>query len=134
MNSVSKNVYIDKLDDVVNKYGSTCHSTINMEPADVKSNTYIESSKEIDNKKHKFKMVILLEYQNIKIFLQKVTLQIGLRKFFVIEKVKSIVPWTYSISDLNREESVGTFYENKLQKTTQKEFRFEKVIKRKGDK
>ena len=53
---------------------------------------------------------------------------------FVIKKVKNIVPWTYVIHDLNGEEILGTFYEKKLQKTNQKEFRIEKVIKRKGDK
>ena len=44
------------------------------------------------------------------------------------------MPWTYVINDLNVEKIVGTFYENKLQKNYQKEFRIEKVIKRKGDK
>ena len=42
--------------------------------------------------------------------------------------------WTYVINDLNGEEIVGTFYENELQKTNQKEFRIAKVVKRKGDK
>ena len=42
--------------------------------------------------------------------------------------------WTYVISDLNGEEIVGLFYEKELQKINQKEFRFENVIKRKGDK
>ena len=41
MTSVSKNVYIDKLDDIVNKYNNTYHSTIKMKPFDVKSNTYL---------------------------------------------------------------------------------------------
>ena len=45
MTSVSKNVYIDKLDDLVNKYNNADHSTIKMKPVDVKSNSYIESSK-----------------------------------------------------------------------------------------
>ena len=45
-----------------------------------------------------------------------------------------VVLWTYVINDLNGEEIIGTFYENELQKTSQKEFRIEKVIKRKGDK
>ena len=53
---------------------------------------------------------------------------------FVIKKAKSTVPWTYVISDLNVEEIVGTFYEKQLQKSNQKEFRVERVIKRKGDK
>ena len=47
MTSASKSVYMDKLDDKVNKYNSAYHSTINVKPVDVKSNTYIESSKEI---------------------------------------------------------------------------------------
>ena len=55
-------------------------------------------------------------------------------EIFVIKKVKDTVTWTYVINDLNREEIVGTFYEKELQKTNQKEFRIQKVIKRKGDK
>ena len=53
---------------------------------------------------------------------------------FVISKIKNTVPWTYVINDLNGEEITGSFYEKELQKTSQKEFRIEKVIKRKGDK
>ena len=45
--SVSKNVNIDKLDDIVNKYNNTHHSTIIIKPDDAKSNAYIDSSKEI---------------------------------------------------------------------------------------
>ena len=56
MTSRLKNVYIDKLDDIVNKYNNTCHSTIKMKPVDVKSSTYINSSKEINDKDPKFKI------------------------------------------------------------------------------
>ena len=56
MTSVSKNVYIDKLDYIVNKYNNTYHSTIKMKPVDVKPKTYINSSKEINNKDPKFKI------------------------------------------------------------------------------
>ena len=56
MTSVSKNVYINKLDDIVNKYNSTYHSTIKMKPVDVKSSKYIELSKEINNKDPTFKI------------------------------------------------------------------------------
>ena len=45
-----------------------------------------------------------------------------------------VLPWTYVTKDLNGQKIVGTFYEKELQKASQKEFRFEKVIKRKGDK
>ena len=48
MTSISKNVYIDKLDDIVHKYNNTYHSTIRMKPIDVRSNSYIDSSKEIN--------------------------------------------------------------------------------------
>ena len=48
---------------------------------------------------------------------------------FVIKKVKNTVLWTYIVNGLNGEEIVETFYESKLQKANQKEFRMEKVIK-----
>ena len=56
MTSVSKNLYIDKLDDIVNKYNNTYDSTINVKPVDVKSNTYINSGKETNNADPKFKI------------------------------------------------------------------------------
>ena len=68
MTSISKNVYIDKLDDIVNKYNNTYHDTIKVKPVDVKSNTYIDSSKGINNKDRKFKIgdiVRISKYKNI---------------------------------------------------------------------
>ena len=56
MTSISKNVYTDKLDVIVNKYNNTNHTTIKMKPVDVKSNTYINSSKEINDKNPKFEV------------------------------------------------------------------------------
>ena len=56
MTSMSKNVYFDKLHTIANKYNNTYHSTIKMKPVDVKSNTYIDSSKEINNNVPKFKI------------------------------------------------------------------------------
>ena len=56
MTSISKNVYIDKLDDIVDKYNNTHHTTIKMKPIDVKYNTYINADKEINNKDPKFKV------------------------------------------------------------------------------
>ena len=44
MTSIPKNVYVDKLDDIVNKYNNTYHRTIKMKPVDVKPSTYIDSS------------------------------------------------------------------------------------------
>ena len=68
MTSVSKNVYIDKLDDIVNKYNNIYHSTIKVKPVDVKSNTYIDSSKETNDNNPKFKIgydVRISKYKNI---------------------------------------------------------------------
>ena len=56
MASKSKNVYIDKLDDIVNKFNNTYYSTIQMKPVDVKLNTYVDSSKEVKDKNPKFKV------------------------------------------------------------------------------
>ena len=81
-----------------------------------------------------FKLVIMLEYKNYKNFFANSYTPNWSEEVFVIKKVKNTVPWTYVINDLNGKEIVGTFYQNELQKTDQKEFRIEKVIKRKGNK
>ena len=54
-------------------------------------------------------------------------------EIFVINKNKNTVPWTYVVNDLNGEEIIGTFDEKELQKTNQKEFRTEKVLRKKDD-
>ena len=53
---------------------------------------------------------------------------------FITKKIKNAVPWTYVVNDPNGEEIIGTFYEKELQKTNQKEFRIEKVLRKKDDK
>ena len=134
MASISKNVSIDKLNDMVNEYYNTYHNTIKRKPIDVKDNTYINTDKEINNKDPKFKVgdrVRTSKYKNI--FAKGYTPNWS-EEVFVIKKVKNTVPWTYFINDLNGEEITGTFYEKELQKANQEEFRIEKVIKRKGDK
>ena len=60
-------------------------------------------------------------------------LQIGVKKFSFIKKVKNTIPYTL-IGDLIGEKVVGSFYEKELLKTNQEEFRIEKIIKRKGNK
>ena len=134
MTSISKNVHIDKLDDIVDEYNNTYHTTIKMKPADVKDNTYINADKEYNNKDPKFKVgdhVRISKYKNI---FTKGYMPNWSEEVFVIKKVKSTVPWTYVINDLNGEEITGTFYEKELQKTNQEEFRIEQVIRRKEDK
>ena len=56
MTSISKNVHIDKLDEIVNKYNNTYHRTIKMKPADVNPSFYIDSRKKINDKDPKFEI------------------------------------------------------------------------------
>ena len=133
MISVSKNVYIDKLDDIINKHNNTYHNTIKMKPADVKSNTYIDSSKEVNDKNPKFKIVSNVRISKYMNAFAKGYTPNWSEKVFVIKKVKNTVPLTYVTNDLKGEEIDETLYENELQKTNQKDFRIEKIIKKKGD-
>ena len=68
MTSVLKNVYIDKIDDIVSEYNNTYHRNIKMKPVDVKDNTYIDFEREVNNKNPKFKVgdgVRISKYKNI---------------------------------------------------------------------
>ena len=108
MTSVSKNVYIDKLEEMVNKYNNTYHSIMTMKTFDVRSSTYSNSSKDINEKDPKFKfadIVRLSKYKNI--FVKGYTLN-WLEEVILIKDVKNTVPWAYVINDLNGEEIVGT--------------------------
>ena len=56
MTAISKNVYFNVLDDIVNKYNNTVHRTVKMKPIDVKDNTYVDSKKEVNDKDPKLKV------------------------------------------------------------------------------
>ena len=127
-------MYIDKLDDIVDKYNNTIYSTIKLKPADVKSNTYINSSKEINDENPKFIIGDIARISKYKNIFVKDYVPNWSEEVFVITKVKNTVPWTYIISDLKGKEIVGTFYEKELQKANQKEFKIIKAIKRNSDK
>ena len=77
MTSMSKNMYIDKLDDIVNKYNNTYHSTIKMNPVDVKSSTAIDSSKEINIKDPIFNIGDIVRTSKYKSIFAKALFQIG---------------------------------------------------------
>ena len=94
---------------------------------------YIQK-KEGNNKDPKFKVgdhVRISKYKNI---FAKGYMPNWSEEVFLISKIKNMVPWTYVINDLNGDEIIATFYEKELLKTNQKEFRIEKIIKRKDDK
>ena len=120
MTSVSKNVYIDKLDDIVDEYNNTYHTTIKMKPIDVKDNTYINTSKQIINKDPKFKVgdhVRISKYKNI---FAKGYMPNWSEEVFVIKKVKNTVPWTYVIDDLNVKKLLEHFMKKNCKKQSKK--------------
>ena len=68
MTSMSKNVYISKIDDIVKEHNNKYHTSIKMKPVDVTDNTYIDFKKEINDKDPKFKVgdyVRISKYNNI---------------------------------------------------------------------
>ena len=114
MTSISKNVYIDKLDDIVNEWNNKKHRTIKMNPIDVKDHTYINIGKEVNDH------VRISKYK--KSFAQGYTPDWS-EEIFVIKGIKNTVSWKYVINDLNSGEIIETFYEKELQKKNQKVFR-----------
>ena len=112
MTSISKNVYTDKLDGIANKYNKTYHSAIKMKPANVKSSTYIDFDKDNDDKEGpKFKVSDHVRLWKCKSIFAKGYVPNWSEEVFVIKKVKNAVPWTYVISDLEGQQTVGTFQE-----------------------
>ena len=109
--SMSKSVYIDKLDDIVNECNNTYHRTIKMKPIDVEDETHIDSIEEVNGKDPTFKIgdhLRIPKYKNI--FAREYTPNWS-EEGFVIKKVQNTVPWTYVINDLNGEQIIETFYE-----------------------
>ena len=133
MTAISKNIYFDVLNDIVNKYNNTIHRTIKMKPIDVTDDSFAEYNKEFNKKGPKFKVgdhVRISKHRNI---FAKGYVHNWSEEVFIVNKIKNTVPWTYTISDLNDEQIIGSSYKKELQKTNQKQFRIEKVLKRKGD-
>ena len=103
MTSISKNVYIDKLDDIVKKYNNTYHTSIKMKPVDIKDNTHIDFKKEVNEKNPKFKVGDHVRISKYKNNFAKGYMPNWSEEIFIIKKIKNTVPWTYVINDLNGE-------------------------------
>ena len=121
------------LDDIVDKYSNRYHNTIKMKPIDIKSNSYAEYNVDSNDKDPKFKIANHVQISSYKNIFTKGYAPNWPEEVFIISKTKNTVPWSWVIMDIIGEEIVGTFYEKELQKTNQKEFRIEKVIKIKGN-
>ena len=105
--SVSKNVYIHELDDIVNECNITYHSTIKMKPADVKSKTYINSGKGNNSKDPKFKIVHIVKISKSKNIFAKGYTRNWSEEIFAIKK------------EIKGKKIVGAFYEKESQNTDQ---------------
>ena len=113
MTAISKNVYFDVLDDIVNKYNNTVHRTIKTKPIDVTSDSDAEYNENFNKTDPTFKVgdnIRISKYKNI--FAEGYTPNWS-EEVFVISKIKTIA-WTYVISDLNCEEITGSFYEKEF--------------------
>ena len=116
MTATGKNVYYDVLDDVVNEYDNTKHSTIKIKPIDVKNNkrVYIDEHNEKDSRFKVGDRVRISKYKNI--FAKGYTPNWS-TEIFIVDKINDTVPYTYNLKDLNDEEIIGCFYDKELQKT-----------------
>ena len=108
MTAISKNVYFDVLDDIVNKYNNTVHRTNKRKPIDVTDDyaEYNEDSTELNSNKKdpRFKVEDNFRISKYKNIFAKGYIPNWSEEVFIINKIKNTVPWTYAISDLNGEE------------------------------
>ena len=116
MTATGKNVYYDVLDDIVNEYNNTKHSTIKMKAIDVKDNkrVYIDENNEKDSRFKVGDRVRISKFKNI--FAKGYTPNWS-TEIFIVNEINDTVPYTYNIKDLNDEEIIGSFYDRELQKS-----------------
>ena len=109
MTAISNNVYLDVLDDTVDKYNNTVHRTIKMKLIDVTNDSYAEYNENFNKKDPKFKAGDhgrISKYKNI---FGKGHAPNWSEEVFVVSKIKNTVPWAYVINDLSGEEITGSF-------------------------
>lgn len=137
--------YVDVLDEMVNRYNNTKHSSIKMTPvaaSDKKNESVVfmnlyrklASLETFERSSPKFSVG-----DKVRITKKKKTFEKGYtprwtEEIFTVSRVQYTDPITYKITDMNGEDIQGTFYEQELQKSTQEIFRVEKTIRRRGNK
>ena len=132
MTSISENVYIDKLNAIVNEYNNTFYRTIKMKPVDVKDNAYTDFGKKLIIKILNSNLLIILEYQNTKTFLVKNILQIWLKRILKLKKSKTLFHGHMLLVILMMKILLEHFMKKNFKKQIKKNL--EKVIQKKGDK
>ena len=114
MTAISKNVYFDVLNCIVDEYNNTYHKTMKMKPVDVKSDSFAEYNEESNEKDPKFNVGDHVRISKYKNMFAKGYKSNWSEEIFIIKRIKNTVPSTYVISDLNGEEIAGSFYEKEL--------------------
>ena len=117
MTSIGKNVYYDVLDDIVNEYNNTKHSTIKMKPKDVKNDNKRVYIDEHNKKNARYNVGDRVRTSKIKNIFVKGYTSNWSKEIFIVNKINDIVPYTSNLKDLNDEEIIGSFYDRELQKT-----------------
>ena len=127
MTAIGKNVYYNVLDDVVNEYNNTKHSTIKMKPIDVRDTTKSSSLERNNNKRvyidehnekrSRFKVGDRVRMSKFKNIFAKGYTPNWSKEIFIVDKINDTVPYRYNLKDLNDEEIIGSFYDQELQKT-----------------
>ena len=116
MTASGENVYYNVLDDVVNKYDNTKHSTVKMKPIDVGDNKRVNID-EHNEKDSRFKVGNRVRISKFKNIFAKGYTPNWSKEIFIVDKINDTVPYTYNIKDLNDEKNIGSFYNKELQKT-----------------
>ena len=111
MTAISKNVYFDVLDDIVDNYNNAVHRTFKIKPIDVKDDSYAVWNEDFNKKEPKFKVSDHVKISNYKNIFAKGCAPNWSEEVFVVSKIKNTVPWTYVVNDLSGEEITGSFYE-----------------------
>ena len=117
MKTTGKNIYYDVLDDIVNEYNDTKHSTIKMKPVDVKDNNKRVYIDEHNKKESRFKVGDRIRISKFKNIFAKGYTPNWSTEIFIVDKINDTVPYTYNIKHLNDEETIGCFYDRELQKS-----------------
>ena len=117
MTATGKKVYYDVLDDLVNKYNNTKHSTIKMKPIDVKDNNERVYIDEHNDKDSRFKVGDRVRIYKFKNIFAKGYMPNWSTEIFIVDKINDMVPYMYNLKDLDDEEIIGRFYDKELQNT-----------------
>ena len=126
MTSISKNLHIDKLDDIVNEHNNAYHRATKMKPADVKDDAYINSSKEVNDKDPKFKVGDYVRIsKNKNIFTKRYTPNWS-EEVFLIKKVKNTVLWMTSLMTLKVKKLLEHFVKKNYRRLTNKNLGWKK--------